>query len=179
MALATVLVLYLQKHSAMNGSQNRCDFSFAGPHLFFNLPCHCPEVQHELRARQEEDATQSPPPGMSGKRCLSGGGAGRRKCAGQPPPWHGGALVLLACDLAFLPLLRASYFAPAQPLCLPGARPSSRSRDTRDAGVMGSRRVNSDLTRSGSPKASALNKPFREQKSIPHHTLGNDLRPQT
>lgn len=116
-------------------------------------------------------------PGMSGKRCLSGGGAGRRKCAGQPPPWHGGALVLLACDLAFLPLLRASYFAPAQPLCLPGARPSSRSRDTRDAGVMGSRRVNSDHTRSGSPKASALNKPFRGQKSTPHR-LGTICAPK-
>ena len=83
-----------------------------------------------------------------------------------------------ACDLAFLLLLRASYFAPDQPLCLPGARPSSQSRDTRDPGVMGSRRVNSDHTRSGSPKASALNKPFCGLKPIPHHALGTDLHPQ-
>lgn len=117
-------------------------------------------------------------PGMSGKRCLSGGRREAQVCWAAPAlAWRG--VGAAACDLAFLPLLRASYFAPAQPLCLPGARPSSRSRDTRDAGVMGSRRVNSDHTRSGSPKASALNKPFREQKSTPHHTLGNDLRPQT
>ena len=57
-----------------------------------------------------------------------------------------------ACDLPFLPLLRDSYFAPAQPLCLLGARPSSRSRDTRDPGVMGSRRVNSDHTGQAPPK---------------------------
>ena len=179
MALATVLVLYLRKHSAMNGSQNRCDFSFAGPHLFFNLPCHCPEVQHELPARQEEDATQSRHPRYVWEKVSVWGGRREAQVCWAAPALAWTGVGAAACDLAFLPLLRASYFAPAQPLCPPGARPSSRSRDTRDAGVMGSRRVNSDHTRSGSPKASALNKPFREQKSTPHHTLGNDLRPQT
>ena len=98
MALATVLALYLQKHSAMNGSQNRCDFSFVGPHLFFNnLPCicHCPEVQHELPARQEEDATQSCHPRYVWEKVSVWRGRREAKCAGRPLPWHGGGLVLL------------------------------------------------------------------------------------
>ena len=124
MASATVLALYLQKHSAMNGSQNRCDFSFVGPHLFFNLPCicHCPEVQRELPARQKEDAIQSCHPRYVWERCLSAGGAGRASVLGTPRLGMEGAGAA-ACELAFLPLLRASYFALVRPLCLPGARP--------------------------------------------------------
>ena len=98
MALATVLALYLQQHSAMNGSQNRCDFSSVGPHLFFNnLPCicHCPEVQHELPARQEEDATQSCHPRYVWEKVSVWKGRREAKCAGHPLPWHGGGLVLL------------------------------------------------------------------------------------
>ena len=61
-------------------------------------------------------------PDLSGTGVCLQGVQGGASVLGTPRPGMEGAGAA-ACELAFLPLLRASYFAPVQPLCLPGARP--------------------------------------------------------
>lgn len=134
----------------MNGSQNSVTSASLGP-IFsltsLSLPWSAAWATSQAGGRCNPES----PSRYVWEKVSVWRGAQGASVLGSPCPGMEG-VGAAACDLAFLPLLRASYFAPAQPLCLPGARPSSRSRDTWDAGVMGSRRVNSDLTGQAPPR---------------------------